>query len=135
MSIASHFFVATPEDAARNDGLEGGSDEHRAIFYRVMDTGIKPLYQIIAGEECPKFEPAAMNDDFTEITFTFPAEVVSRFAAFDDSRFDSVIDEWRVTDDVPYDNDGDLRDLLKALVQLARKATDDGLNMYLWNCL
>ena len=134
MTVASHFFIATPEDAARNDGLEGGSEEYRSVFYRVMDIGIKPLYGIIAGAECPSFEPAAMSEDFTEVTFVFPPDVVTQLAELQEDQFDSVIVKWRDDDDVPYDNDGDLRDLLAALVRLARKAKNTGLNMYLWNC-
>ncbi len=135
MSIASYFFIATSEEAARNDGFEGGPEDQRAVFYRVMDIGIKPLYEIITGSTCPKFDPVVMNDDFTQITFAFPSEFVSQLAAFDDSRFDSVIFEWLASEESPYDSEDDLRGLLSALVRLASRAKSSQRNMYLWNSL
>ena len=135
MSIASYFFVGSPEEAARNDGLEGGSDDRRAIFYRVMDTGLKPLFRIIAGEQCPSFEPAAMSEGFDVITFTFPPTFTDALAVFDSSKFDATISAWASDAEAPYANDGDLRDLLTALVRLAAVAKSGQGDLYLWNCL
>jgi len=56
MSIASHFFIATPEEAARNDGLENASEDQLAVFYKVLFTGIEPIYKILANADCPEFE-------------------------------------------------------------------------------
>ena len=135
MSIASHFFVASPDEAARNDGLDGGPDARRAVFYRLMDTGLKPLYRIIAGKQCPSFEPAAMSDEYDVITFSFPKDFTDSLAAFDAAGIDGAIAEWASDPDCPYDNDGDLRDLLTALVRLAGVAKSGQGDLYLWNCL
>jgi hypothetical protein len=46
MSIAAHLFIATPEEASRNDGLEGASEDRLAVFYRVMDTSLESLAEL-----------------------------------------------------------------------------------------
>lgn len=135
MSIASHFFVGSPDEAARNDGLEGGSDDRRAVFYRVTETGLEPLYQIIAGKQCPSFEPAAMSEGYDLITFAFPTEFTDSLAALDAAGVDDAIAKWAADPECPYDNDGDLRDLLSALVRLAGVAKSGQGDLYLWNCL
>jgi len=75
------------------------------------------------------------DDDYAVLTFIFPSEFVTQLASFDDERFDFLIAEWRKFEEVPYDNEDDLRDLFTNLVRLARAADQSGLNMYLWNCL
>ena len=134
MSIASHFFVATPAEAERNDGFEGGDDECRAVFCRVMDLNLKPLYAILTGAKCPKFSPVAMNDDYTQITFQFPEEFVSILAELNSDDASDTIHKWQSDENVPYDNESDLRDLLSALARLARRGMEKRLNLYLWNC-
>lgn len=135
MSLASHFFIATGEDAERNDGLEGGSAEHLAVFYRVMHTGLAPIFQIITGTECPQFESVAMSEDYSQITFAFPPSFVSALIELEESQIASIVEKWRIDEEAPYNNDKDLRDLLVALIRLARSATESNRNMYLWNSL
>jgi hypothetical protein len=135
MSIASHFFVATPAEAERNDGYEVGAPERRAVFYRVMDVNLEPLYAILVAAECPEFQPVAMSDDYTTLTFQFPPDFVVALAKLDDGQASNVIEKWQADESVPYDNESDLRDLLLALTRLARLGIDQQLNLYLWNCL
>ena len=135
MSIASHFFVGSLEEAIRNDGLEGGSEDRRAVFYRVMDTGLKPLYRIIAGKQCPSFEPVAMSEGYDVITFSFPAEFTHSLAAFDLANVDDAVSQWVTDPECPYDNGDDLRDMLATLVRLAGAAKFGHGDLYLWNSL
>ena len=135
MSIASHLFVGSPEEASRNDGLEGGPDERRAVFYRVMDTGLAPLFRIIVGQQCPSFEPKAMSDDFDVITFAFPVAFTNALAGFDNATFDDTVSKWISDPECPYGNTNDLRELLTALVRLAVTAKSDQYDLYLWNCI
>ena len=130
MSIASYLFTASKEDAKRNNGLEGGS---RAEFYRVTDISLKPLFTAMSGKPCPEFKPAAMNDDYSQITFAFPKQFVKQLAALDDSKEKELIAKWRDSGDAPYDNDKDLRKLLKAMVAIAKTALESGQGMFLWN--
>jgi len=132
MSIASYIFTASKEDAKRNDGLEGGS---RAEFYRVTDISLKPLFTALSGKPCPEFKPTAMSDDYEQITFAFPTQFVKQLATLDDSKEKELIVKWRDSGEAPYDNDKDLRKLLKALVTIAKTALESGQGMFLWNCL
>ena len=131
MSIASYIFSASKEDAKRNDGLEGGT---RAEFYRVTDISLQPLFTAMSGKPCPEFKPAAMSDDYQQITFAFPTQFVKQLAALDDSKEKELIVKWRDSGEAPYDNDKDLRKLLKALVATAKTAIESGQGMFLWNC-
>lgn len=135
MSVASYLFVATADDAQRNDGLVDGPDEYRAEFYRVMDINLRPLYRILTGKECPQFEPAVMNEDCSLITFRFPAELTAALATLTEGRRETIVSMWQDDESVPYDNDADLFDLVAALERLAKKAHSTGLSLYLWNCL
>ncbi|PQO29100.1 hypothetical protein C5Y96_15195 [Blastopirellula marina] len=135
MSIASYFFIGTDDEAQRNDGLEGSPADHRAEFYRVMDTSIKPIYTILTGEKSPSFEPVVMNDDFSQITFLIPEKFVQAAASIEPDNHVEILKAWKETEDAPYDNDKDLTDLLAALAKLSRKAIEDKQNLYLWNCL
>lgn len=135
MSMASYFFVGTPDEAVRNDGLADGPPERRAEFYRVTDSDLESLYSVMSGQECPELTPAAMSEDFDQITFEVPEEFVDRLALLKSSEIDEVISEWKEADSVPYDNDSDLNDLLKALVRLATVAQQAKLNLYVWICI
>jgi hypothetical protein len=135
MSIASYFFTASKEDAKRNDGLEGGPQGSRAEFYRVTDVSLTPLFTAISGKPCPSFKPAAMSDDHQQITFAFPTQFVKQLATLDESKEKEVITKWRASGEAPYDNDKDLRKLLKALVGIAKAALESGQGMFLWNCV
>jgi hypothetical protein len=134
MSIASYIFTASKEDARRNDGLEGGPQGGRAEFYRVTDISLMPLFTAMSGKPCPAFKPAAMSDDYQQITFTFPTQFVKQLAALDNSKEKELIGKWRDSGEAPYDNDKDLRKLLKALVAIAKTALESGQGMFLWNC-
>lgn len=136
MALASYFFVGSEEEMQQNNGLEGGPDERRAEFYRVHDTSLSPLYQLITGQDdAPKFELSAHTDEYDLVTFRFPGEFVDALAAFDESRFGETIAAWRNSEDVPYDNEPDLRDLLTALIRLAGVSKASAQDMYLWNCI
>jgi hypothetical protein len=135
MAIASHFFIGSPVEAERNDGLEGGDAARRAVFYRVTDLNLKPLYQILTGNECPSFVPAVMSDDYTQITLKFPSEFVVALAKVEAAEIPPAIARWRADESTPYDNDQDLLDLLTALNRLARSASAASLDLYLWVCV
>ena len=47
----------------------------------------------------------------------------------------AVIETWKETSEVPYDNDRDLQDLLAALCRLSKLALEREEGLYLWNCL
>lgn len=134
MSIASFFFAASREQAQLNNGFEGAPPGHRAEFFRVTDISLKPLFTAIAGEACPRFEPVATSEDFTQITFRFPDGFVEGLAALDESAMPRLIAEWRESGDAPYNRDEDLQNLLCSLLQLARLARRSGHGLYLWNC-
>ena len=135
MSTASYFYVASHEDAERNDGFEAAPQGNRAEFYRVTDVSLKPLFTAITGEACPKFVPVAMSEDYAQITFAFPDPFVERLATIDESRREEIIAKWRDSGEAPYDNEGDLRSLLATLVRLARTGRESGQGMFLWNSI
>jgi hypothetical protein len=134
MAISSHFFIGTPAEAERNDGLEGGEAERRAVFYRVTDLNLQPLHKILTGNSCPKFVPAVMSDDFTQITFKFPSEFAAALANVVAADIPLAVARWRADESTPYDNEQDLLDLLTALSRLARSASASNLDLYLWVC-
>ena len=47
----------------------------------------------------------------------------------------AVIETWKESSEVPYDNDRDLQDLLAALCRLSKLALEREEGLYLWNCL
>lgn len=135
MSIASYFFVGDEEEAARNDGLADGPPERRAEFYRVMDVNLIPVYASLRADKCPSFKPAALSDDYQQVTLTIPPAFVESLAALREPQLPEIISQWQQSESVPYDNEADLHDLLTAMVRLARVARDNKQNMYLWNCI
>jgi hypothetical protein len=133
MSIASYFFVGSADEAARNDGLEGGQNDWRAEFYRLTDLSLKPLYSILSGKECPKFVPVCMNDDYTQITFEFPSAFVEQLNSIDAPMIAQIASQWLGSGEAPYDTDSDLRSLVSALSSLGKVACQSNLGLYLWN--
>ncbi|QDT22250.1 hypothetical protein [Gimesia chilikensis] len=135
MAMASYFFVGSADEAKRNDGLEEGPADRRAEFYRVHGTALKPLHEQLTGQACPSFEPAAMSEDYDQLTFIFPESLVKALANVEAHDMTAVIETWKETSEVPYDNDQDLQDLLAALCRLSKLALEREEDLYLWNCL
>jgi len=135
MSIASYRFVGEVSDAEKNDGLEGGPAEDRAEFYRVMSTHLTDLYLSIKGEDVSLGQPVAMEDDYSVITYLVPDGVVDVFQAIKEDTVPGVVEQWKTKGGVPYDNNPDLNDLVRALIRLSKRAKQQGKNLYFWNCL
>ncbi len=135
MSMASYFFVGSTDEAKRNDGLEEGPADRRAEFYRVHDIALEPLHVQLTGQACPSFEPAVMSEDYDQITFIFPKSLVKALADVEAHYMTAVIEAWKESSEVPYDNDQDLQDLLAALCRLSKLALEREEDLYLWNCL
>lgn len=75
------------------------------------------------------------DNDYDQITFIFPESLVKALADVEAHDMTAVIETWKETSEVPYDNDQDLQDLLAALCRLSKLALEREEDLYLWNCL
>ncbi|QGQ25986.1 hypothetical protein F1728_26385 [Gimesia benthica] len=74
---------------------------------------------------------AAPDVDYERITFIFPESLVKALANVEADNMSAVIETWKETSEVPYDNDQDLQDLLAALCRLSRFALEREEDLYL----
>jgi len=135
MPLASFFFVGSPEDASRNDGLRGSCPVDRAEFFRVTDISLESLYKAIEGTEVARFRPVVMSDDYAQVTFVFPKDFIERLSNINNSQRSNIVSAWHRSGESPYDNENDLHTLLCELVRLAQLAQATERLMYLWNSL
>lgn len=132
MSILSHFFVAEPEVALRNDGGAGQVPELRAEWRRVFAEHLKPLSELLIGTS-EGFDTVAKADDYSSFTTRLPDALVRSLADIPDPTAASTVQQWAQSEDVWDANETELAALLQDLRRLAVAAARDGRGLFLWN--
>ncbi len=128
MSIESYFFVGDLEQAS---GSEGRPEvENQSLFYRVMNTSVESLYSILEDGKTTSLDDVWTNEEYTSMTFAFPTEFVNSLCELEPSKTNDIVQKWLSDEDCPYDNTGDLTELLNSLVKLANVASNSPSGLY-----
>jgi hypothetical protein len=82
---------------------------------------------------CDDFRNILVEDEGERIICGLPAAMTVELAQLTPSEISSNAVKWSATDEMNC-KPTDVQPLIEGLVRLAKKATESGRNIYLWNC-
>ncbi len=140
MGILSDFFLADPSDAPR---YRPGSPGHLepdasdlAEFKNLMNLQIEILWSILEGKE---WDSAAHGLAYLEVgeedeacLFQFPAALVSRIAALNESEISAAAASWAGTEELLRWEPEHAEEVIRELVRLSRRSLATGKGLFLW---
>ncbi len=137
MSLLSDFYIAKPEDAARNL-----PDTERAEFKGLTYEELANLWAILQNTEATPdhsdaFESILVVHDGERLINRFPPEFMASLALLDSSSALAAANKWIQTGELAYMSceASDVLPIIEALSRLARAAKESDKSLYLWMCV
>jgi hypothetical protein len=82
---------------------------------------------------CDHFSQILVEDGGERMIVRVPAKMTAELAALTSAQIASNAMKWAATDEMKC-HPADVQPLIEGLVRLAKKASESGRNIYLWNC-
>ncbi len=129
MSITSYIYISDKSETVPTEGTPDIPKENIRTFYRVMDTGLESLATVISNEK-ENLEMVGANEEYTNVLYKFPETFTNKLAKINQSDIADFITKWLKSEDCPYDNENDLKDLIIALNKFSSWAIEKSFNLY-----
>lgn len=141
MANGAIIFLTNDESIVKKEGIPDLDEENKAIFYKILNTGIESLLPLLSNDDKPLLVQVYtdgcfvegtfdLERDFTSWTFEFKSEFIQTLNSINIEEIDELANTWINTEDCPYDNIDDLKDLITALHTLSIKSSKEQLRMF-----
>jgi hypothetical protein len=142
MSLLSHLYVSSVEDAVLYDEEPDSAGEHRAEFKGLTYEDFSYLWARLRGEEHTEadseaFELVLDQEDGERLINKFPEDFVTRLAALDEEGMRSAASMWVEWDEFAADGvePDDILPVVEGLQKLSVVATSTKKGLFLWMCV
>jgi hypothetical protein len=135
MGLQTELFIASEEDAARYDGLNGNSFE-RIQLGGLTNLEFETLWAIFDDAEWDAKRHGLKQIASTNAswTFQFPAAYLAKLQSFDANQVNEAAAVWSATEEIAASPD-EVLPVIESLVTLARSASAQNRNLFLWTAL
>ena len=135
MGLQTELFIASGEEAAGYDGLNGDSFE-RIQLGGLTNLEFETLWAIFDGDEWDAKRHALEQIASTNAswTFRFPAAYVAKLQSLDADKIHEAASAWSATEEIAASPD-DVLPVIESLVTLAQSASAQNRNLFLWTAL
>lgn len=140
MGIVADLYIADDENAAQYDKHSNRFAVDRAEWRYVTPLELSTLWALVHGRRwdvsmVDEFTCILQTDDGERLIHKIPSAMLTDLTALASGSLDTLAARWAETEELRHWSQSDTRELIQDLVKLARRATEIGRNLYLWNCV